>query len=103
VSSPTSQLNAQLVAVLRLAPLARILRGKISGGYSQGIGPHEAPKAPLYIITNITTNVGVACMSRKRKYDMSDNEMIIATAPDKRIGRRPQRSTRYHGGIVQSK
>jgi hypothetical protein len=91
------------VAVLKLAPFARILRGRISGGYSQGIGPHEAPKAPLYIITNMTTSFGVACMSKKRKYDMSDKEMIIATAPERRIGRRPQRSTKYHGGIVQSK
>jgi hypothetical protein len=34
VISPTSQLKAQLVAVLRLAPFARMLRGRISGGYS---------------------------------------------------------------------
>lgn len=47
VNSPTSQLKAQLDAVLRLAPLARMLSGRISGGYSHGIGPHEAPKAPL--------------------------------------------------------
>jgi hypothetical protein len=32
VISPTSQLNAQFVAVDRLAPLDRILRGRISGG-----------------------------------------------------------------------
>lgn len=32
VISPTSQLNAQLVAVDKLAPLERMLRGKISGG-----------------------------------------------------------------------
>ena len=32
VSSPTSQLQAQFVAVLRLAPLARMLSGRISGG-----------------------------------------------------------------------
>jgi hypothetical protein len=32
VSSPTRKLNAQLLAVLKLAPLARMLRGKISGG-----------------------------------------------------------------------
>ena len=32
VISPTSQLHAQLVAVDRLAPLDRILRGRISGG-----------------------------------------------------------------------
>jgi hypothetical protein len=39
VISPTSQLNAQFVAVERLAPLARILNGMISGGYNHGIGP----------------------------------------------------------------
>jgi len=32
VSTPTSQLKAQLVAVLKLAPFARMLNGKISGG-----------------------------------------------------------------------
>ena len=31
VISPTSQLNAQLEAVLKLAPLALMLSGKISG------------------------------------------------------------------------
>ena len=40
VISPTSQLNAQFVAVERLAPFARILKGMISGGYSHGIGPN---------------------------------------------------------------
>src|SRR5579859_4845033 len=42
VISPTSQLNAQFVAVERLAPLARILRGIISGGYNHGMGPKLA-------------------------------------------------------------
>ncbi|MDA4132863.1 MAG: hypothetical protein OK454_07040 [Thaumarchaeota archaeon] len=41
VISPTSQLKAQLVAVDSEAPLERMLRGRISGGYSQGMGPHE--------------------------------------------------------------
>jgi hypothetical protein len=40
VISPTNQLKAQLVAVERLAPLARMLKGIISGGYSQGMGPY---------------------------------------------------------------
>jgi hypothetical protein len=47
VTSPTSQLKVQLAAVDRLAPLARMLMGKISGGYNQGIGPHEKPNAAL--------------------------------------------------------
>lgn len=29
--------------------------------------------------------------------------MSMATAPESRIGRRPQPSTRYHGGMVDSK
>jgi hypothetical protein len=44
VTSPTSQLNAQFVAVLKLDPLARMLRGRISGGYSHGIGPRSNQK-----------------------------------------------------------
>jgi hypothetical protein len=47
VISPTNQLNAQFVAVESEAPLDRMLKGKISGGYSQGIGPHEYPNAAL--------------------------------------------------------
>jgi len=96
-------LKAQLAAVLRLAPLARMLSGKISGGYSQGIGPHEAPKAALYIITKRTVNWGVARMSMKMKYEMAESDMIMAMAPERRMIRRPHRSTRYHGGIVESR
>jgi len=47
VNSPTTQLKAQLDAVDKLAPLARMLIGKISGGYNHGIGPHDAPNAAL--------------------------------------------------------
>lgn len=103
VISPTSQLNAQFVAVLREAPFARMLRGRISGGYSQGIGPHEAPNAALYIITKMTTNVGVDLMLMLMKYAMADSAAAIVTAPVSSIGRLPQRSTTYHGGIVESR
>lgn len=42
-------------------------------------------------------------MSIKRKYEINDNEIIIATAPESRIGLRPHRSTRYQGGIVEAR
>lgn len=47
VNSPTTQLKNQFVAVDKLAPLDLILRGRISGGYSHGIGPQLYPKAAL--------------------------------------------------------
>ena len=42
-------------------------------------------------------------MSMKMKYEMRESDMIIATAPERRITRRPHLSTRYHGGTVASK
>lgn len=100
---PTSQLNAQLVAVDKLAPLERILSGRISGGYSHGIGPHEYPNAALYTMTRITTMVGVEGIFKYIKYEIADSEITMATAPLRRMGLRPQLSTIYQGGMVERK
>ena len=96
-------MKAQFVAVLKLAPLARILRGRISGGYNHGIGPHEAPNAALYIMTNMTTKFLVQLVRRKMKYDMAEREIDMAMAPESKIFLRPKVSTTYHGGIVDKR
>jgi hypothetical protein len=49
----------------------------------------------------MTTRVGVALMSRKRKYEIAESDITMATAPLRRIIRRPHLSTKYHGGMVE--
>lgn len=57
VISPTRKLKAQFVHVDKDTPLARIVNGMISGGYSHGIGPQldelseELPALALIIRT----------------------------------------------------
>lgn len=53
--------------------------------------------------TRMTTILGVEGMSRYSTYEISDRETTMATAPDNKMGRRPHRSTMYHGGMVDKK
>ena len=42
-------------------------------------------------------------MSTKMKYEIAESEITIATAPERRIGRRPHLSTIYQGGMVDAR